>query len=160
VRINAIILLGLAFFGSIAATHADEYPSRNITIISNYPPAGGVDIASRIVGAELQKRLGQSVVVEDKPGATGTIGAGFVAHSAPDGYTILVTANPAITIFPFMTKVNYDPPKDLIPIAKVAIAPTILVVPADSPLHTLKNLPLSSRNSRRRCSARYFQAGW
>lgn len=144
-RITTIIALSLSLLGGIVDAQAQGYPTRNITIISNYPPAGGVDITGRIVAAELQKRFGQSVVVEDKPGATGTIGAGLVAHSTPDGYTILVTANPAITIVPFMTKVNYDPLKDLIPIAKVAIAPTILVVPADSPLQTLKDFVEAAR---------------
>jgi tripartite-type tricarboxylate transporter receptor subunit TctC len=126
--------------------HALDYPTRNITIISNYPPAGGVDIAGRMVAAELEKRLKQSVIVEDKPGATGTIGAAVVAHAAPDGYTVLVTANPAITLMPFATKVDYDPIKDLIPIAKVALAPTILVVAEDSPYKTLKEFTDASRN--------------
>jgi tripartite-type tricarboxylate transporter receptor subunit TctC len=143
---TSLIALTMALIWSLAPAQAQEYPKRNITIISNYPPAGGVDITGRIVGAELQKRLGQTVVVEDKPGATGTIGAAVVAHSAPDGYTILVTANPAITVMPFMTKVNYDPLKDLVPVAKVAIAPTIVVVRTESPYKTFKELVEAARD--------------
>lgn len=145
-KTTTTIAFALGLLAAAAAAQAQEYPSRTITILSNYPPAGGVDITARIVGAELQKRTGQTVVVEDKPGATGTIGAAYVAHSAADGYTILVTANPAITIMPFMTKVSYDPIKDLIPVAKVAIAPTILVVPADSPLKTLQDFVEAARD--------------
>lgn len=145
-----LIVLSLALSASVVPAQAQDYPKRNITIISNYPPAGGVDLTGRIVGAELQKRLGQSVVIEDRPGATGTIGAAVVAHSAPDGYTILVTANPAITVMPFMTKVNYDPLKDLIPVAKVAIAPTIVVVRAESPYKTFKELVEAARDPARK----------
>lgn len=144
-RITTIITIGLSLICYTVSAGAQNYPTRNITIVSNYPPAGGVDITGRIVAAELSRRLGQSVTVENKPGATGTIGAAMVAHSAPDGYTILVTANPAITIIPFMTKVSYDPVKDLIPIAKVGIAPTVLVVPASSPYHTLKDFIEAAR---------------
>ena len=108
-------------------------------------PAGGVDITARIVGAELQKRIGQTIVIESKPGATGTIGAGYVAKVKPDGYTVLITSNPAITMLPFMTKVSYDPQTDFIPVTKVGIAPTIVVVPADSPYRTLKEFVDASK---------------
>ena len=145
-RITTIIAFGLSLLGGIAAAQAQGFPTRTITILSNYPPAGGVDITGRIVAAELQKRSGQNVVVENKAGATGTIGANQVARSAPDGYTVLVTANPAITIVPFMTKVAYDPAKDLIPIAKVGLAPTILVVHPDSPYKTLKEFVEAARD--------------
>jgi len=144
-RIGVGLLLGACLFASGIPAQAENYPSRVITVVSNYPPAGGVDIAGRIVGAELQKRLGQSVVVENKPGATGMIGANAVAHAAPDGYTLLVTANPPITLMPFFTKASYDPRKDLIPIAKVAIAPTILVVPPNSPYKNLKELVAAAK---------------
>jgi len=143
---NAILIALAVVLNASLAAQAQDYPNRNITIVSNYPPAGGVDITGRIVGAELQKRLGQAVVIENKPGATGTIGASVVAHAAPDGYTLLVTANPAITVMPFMTKVNYDPIKDLIPVAKVAIAPSIVVVRNESPYKTFKQLVEAARD--------------
>jgi tripartite-type tricarboxylate transporter receptor subunit TctC len=88
--------------------------------VTNVPPAGGVDIVARLVAAELTQRLGKPVVVESKPGATGAIGTGFVARAPADGHTILTTAGPSITFIPFLSKVNYDPVKDLVPIAKVA----------------------------------------
>ena len=146
-RVGTSLALGICLLAVGLPAVAQDYPTRTITIVSNYPPAGGVDIVGRIVGAELQKRLGQPVVVENKPGATGMIGATSVARSTPDGYTILVTANPPITLMPFFTKASYDPRKDLVPIAKVGIAPTILVVPADSPYKNLKEFVEAARGA-------------
>jgi tripartite-type tricarboxylate transporter receptor subunit TctC len=94
----------------------------------------------------LSSRWGKPVIVDSKPGATGTIGTAFVAHAPSDGHTILITAGPSITFIPFLSKVNYDPVRDLVPIAKVAVAPTVISVPAASPLHTLKDLVQAGRN--------------
>jgi tripartite-type tricarboxylate transporter receptor subunit TctC len=99
-----------------------------------------VDIVARLVAAELSLRFGKPVIVDSKPGATGTIGTAFVAHAPPDGHTILITAGPSITFIPFLSKVTYDPIKDLVPIAKVAVAPTVISVPAASRYRTLKEL--------------------
>lgn len=121
------------------AAHAQSFPDRPIRLISAYPPAGGVDITARIVGAELAKRLGQPVIIENRAGAAGTVGTAAVARAAPDGYTILITANPSITVLPQFSKLGYDPVKDLIPIAKVGVAPTILAVNSESPLRNLKD---------------------
>lgn len=145
-RIGTSLALGICLLAASMPATAQDYPNRTITIVSNYPPAGGVDIVGRIVGAELQKRFNQSVVVENKPGATGMIGATSVARSTPDGYTLLVTANPPITLMPFFAKASYDPRKDLVPVAKVGIAPTILVVPANSPYKNLKEFVEAARN--------------
>ena len=133
----AISLLLSCIAGS---AQAQSYPIRNVTIVSNVPPAGGVDIVARLVAAELSARLGKSVIVDSKPGATGTIGTAFVARAPSDGHTILITAGPSITFIPFLSKVNYDPIRDLVPIAKVAVAPTIISVPAASAYRTLKDL--------------------
>jgi tripartite-type tricarboxylate transporter receptor subunit TctC len=141
-----ILSVGLILSCILASAQTQSYPTRNITIVTNVPPAGGVDIAARLVAAELAPRLGKPVVVDTKPGATGTIGTGFVARAPSDGHTILITAGPSITIVPFLSKVNYDPVKDLVPIAKVAIAPTIISVPAASPYRTLNDLVEAGRN--------------
>lgn len=136
-QINKIAALALLLAG--AAAQAQGFPDRAVRIVSAYPPAGGVDITARIVSAELTKRLGQPVIIENRAGAAGTIGTAAVARSTPDGYTILITANPSITILPQFSKLSYDPVKDLIPIAKVGVAPTILAVNTESPLRTLKD---------------------
>jgi tripartite-type tricarboxylate transporter receptor subunit TctC len=128
------------------STQAQSYPVRNVTIVTNVPPAGGVDIVARLVAPELSSRLGKSVIVESKPGATGTIGTAFVARAPADGHTILITAGPSITFIPFLSKVAYDPIKDLTPIAKVGVAPTVISVPAASPYRSLKDMVEAGRN--------------
>lgn len=140
--------LSIALMLSCAAgsVQAESYPLRAVTIVSNVPPAGGVDIVARLVAAELSSRWGKPAIVDSKPGATGTIGTAFVAHAPSDGHTILITAGPSITFIPFLSKVNYDPLRDLIPIAKVAVAPTVISVPAASPFYTLKDLVLAGRD--------------
>ena len=137
----ALLLLG-AF-----ALHAQTYPDRPVRVISAFPPGGGVDLAGRIVALELAKRLGQAVLVENRVGAAGTVGTLAVAHSPADGYTLLVTANPSITIVPQFSKVAYDPLKELVPIAKVALSPTILCVNAQSPFRTLGDLIAATRQT-------------
>lgn len=133
--------------GCIAGpVQAQSYPTRSVTIVTNVPPAGGVDIVARLVAAELSSRFGKPVIVDSKPGATGTIGTAFVARAPSDGHTILITAGPSITFIPFLSKVSYDPIKDIVPIAKVAVAPTVISVPAASPYRTLKDLIEAGRD--------------
>jgi|LauGreSBDMM110SN_4_FD.fasta_scaffold22558_2 tripartite-type tricarboxylate transporter receptor subunit TctC len=139
--------------------HAQKYPERPVRLISAYPPAGGVDITARIVGVELAKRLGQAVIIENRAGAAGTLGTAVVARAAADGYTILITANPSITILPQFSNVGYDPKKDLIPIAKVGIAPTILAVNTDSPLRNMKDFLEAGRQTPSRVSVGVPGAG-
>jgi len=128
------------------SAQAQSYPTRSVTIVSNVPPAGGVDIVARLVAAELASRFGKPVIVDSKPGATGTIGTAFVARAPADGHTLLITAGPSITFIPFLSKVNYDPVRDIVPIAKVAIAPTVISVPAASPYRTLRDLIEAGRD--------------
>lgn len=135
--IKKIAVAALLFATAVA--NAQSFPERPVRIVSAYPPAGGVDITARIVAAELTKRLGQPVVIENRAGAAGTVGTAMVARSPADGYTILITANPSITILPQFSQLNYDPQKDLIPIAKVGVAPTILAVNTESPLRNMKD---------------------
>lgn len=144
-QLNKIAALALLLAG--AAAQAQGFPDRAVRIVSAYPPAGGVDITARIVAAELTKRLGQPVIIENRAGAAGTIGTAAVARATPDGYTILITSNPAITILPQFSKLTYDPVKDLIPIAKVGVAPTILAVNTESPLRTLKDFLEAGRQT-------------
>lgn len=132
-------IAGIALLLATAAAHAQKFPDRPIRIISAYPPAGGVDITARIVAVELTKRLGQPVIIENRAGAAGTIGTAAVARATADGYTILITANPSITILPQFSQLSYDPVKDLIPIAKVGVSPTILAVNTESPLRNMKD---------------------
>jgi len=113
---------------------AQIYPSRALHLIVNFPPGGAGDIIGRIVGDRLAVVLHQSVVVENRSGAGGTIGARDVVNAPPDGYTLTVAQTPEISINPyFMRDVGYDPLKDLQPIALAGVVPLALVVPAKSP---------------------------
>src|SRR5215510_7021815 len=87
----AILMLAAATWAAPLAAHAQDYPSRPIKIVAGFPPGGGVDTVARLIGQGMSSGLGQPVVVENKPGAAGTIGAAQVAKSDPDGYTLLVT---------------------------------------------------------------------
>ena len=144
-RLIRTMSLGLAVLWCAGPAIAQDYPTRNIILIANYPPGGGVDVTARIVADKLSKLFGQQIVVENRPGATGAIGATAVSRADPDGYTILITANPAITIVPVLTKTAYDPIKDLAPVAKVVVAATIVAAPANSQFKTFKDLIKEAR---------------
>jgi len=106
-------------------------------MIVPFPPAGATDIVGRIVAQKLQERLGQPVVVENRPGAGGSLGSDVAAKSPPDGYTILMATSSTHSIGPVLQKLPYDPVKDFAPITHVANIPNVLVV---SPKLEVKNL--------------------
>jgi tripartite-type tricarboxylate transporter receptor subunit TctC len=126
--------VALTFAAAPHLAAAQTYPSRALHLIVNFPPGGAGDIIGRIVGDRLAVALHQSVVVENRSGAGGTIGARDVVNAPPDGYTLTVAQTPEISINPyFMRDVGYDPLKDLQPIALAGVVPLALVVPAKSP---------------------------
>ena len=115
-----------------------QYPQRAIRMIVPFPPAGATDIVGRIVAQKLTERLGQSVVVENRPGAGGTIGSDIAAKSAPDGYTILMATSSTHSVGPALQKLPYDPLKDFAAITHVADVPNVLVVSPKLPVANLK----------------------
>ncbi|OZI21508.1 ABC transporter substrate-binding protein [Bordetella genomosp. 9] len=126
---------------SVAAISPDGaargYPSHPITLIVTFPPGGGTDLLARRLGAALQQDLGQTVVVENRPGASGNIGAREVAQAAPDGYTLLMV-NSSYAINPGVYRdLPFSPKHDLKGVINVAFVPSVLAVPASSPFHTL-----------------------
>ena len=127
----ALLLLGFPA-APTAVAQGDAYPSRPIQLIVTVPPGGAADLTARLVGAEMAKGLGQSVVVQNKGGASGTIATDFVAKAKPDGYTLLLNAISTHGIGPHLfAKLPYDPVKDFAPIGLVASIPLVLVVHAD-----------------------------
>jgi tripartite-type tricarboxylate transporter receptor subunit TctC len=121
--------LGIAAFVLVVAAHAQHYPAKPIKIVVPYPPGGTSDILARAVGQKLTEALGQSVIVENKPGATGNIGADFVAKSPPDGYTLLLADIGSLAISPSVTTaLPFDPVKDFAPVIMVAYSPHLLAV--------------------------------
>ena len=119
---------------------AQSWPSRPIMAIVPFPPAGNVDITARLVADPVSKALGQTMVVDNRPGAGGNIGNEVVAHAAPDGYTILFTQG-GIAVNQFLYKnLKYDAARDFIPVSLLVLVPNVLVVPASSPAKTFKEL--------------------
>ena len=136
---QSLLLLVLVFIARTSA--AQQYPDRPIRLIVPFSPGGGADLAARVISERLGKQLGQSVVIENKPGAGATIGADYVAKSAPDGYTILYcTPGPQIINPYLMKKLPYDPVNAFAPIAHLVVIPNILVVYPGLPAKSLKEL--------------------
>lgn len=124
-----------------AAAQPLKYPTKPIKLVVGYSPGGGNDLIARIVAARLQTKLGQPVVVENKPGAQSIIAAELVAKSAPDGYTLLIAPSGPLTINPAVySKLPYDPVKDFVPISLLAEFPLLLIVGADQPVKSVKEL--------------------
>ena len=119
---------------------AQTYPSRAVRIIVPSPPAGGTDIVGRVLAEHFSKALGQQFFVENKPGAGNLIGIEAAARSAPDGYTLLMTASTLVLNSVLYKKVPYDPVKDFAPITIAATAPNILIVNANVPAKTTAEL--------------------
>jgi tripartite-type tricarboxylate transporter receptor subunit TctC len=141
-RIFLALAAALASFAMAApAALAQGYPARPVKVVVTYPPGGTPDIYGRIMSAELQKIWGQSVVVENRTGAGGTIGTDSAAKSAPDGYTLLFAADATITIAPHLySKLPYDPVRDLAPIVNVAAGPFVLLANPAFPPNNVKEL--------------------
>ena len=135
------LLAGLSAAVLGAAAQAQDYPTKPIRLIVGFGAGGGNDIFARLIAPKLAERLGQPVLVENKPGAGGTIAADFVAKSAPDGYTLYVGATGAMTISPAVfTKLPYDTLRDFAPVSMIADFPLLLTVNADAPVKTVKEL--------------------
>jgi len=138
VRVLALVVVATFFIGGGAPARSDDYPNRPIHLIVNYVPGGTGDIIARLIGGQMSVELGQSVVVENRSGAGGTLGARDVVSAAPDGYTLTVAQTPEIAINPyFMKDIGYDPQKDLKPIALGGVVPLALVVPETAPYSTV-----------------------
>lgn len=125
---------------------ADDWPSRPIQMIVPFGAGGAADIIARLVGDKLAAALGQPVVIEDKPGAGGNIGAGLVARANPDGYTLLMSGSPTHSVGPYLYKdLSYDPMRDLPPVAMIAVAPNLLVVNGSLPVKSVADLVALAR---------------
>ncbi len=134
------LLLACGWLAAGAAA-AQDYPNRPVRMVVGFPPGGGTDVVARLLSPQLAERLGQPVVIENRPGATGTVAAGQVAKSAPDGYTIMmghVSVNAiAPALFPNLT---YDVITDFAPVAIAAAVPHFVVVHPSVPVKSLREL--------------------
>ena len=124
-----------------AALYADDYPSRPVTIVNVFGPGGGSDTVSRIIANKLGPALGQSVIVEDRPGADGALAALYVHHQPADGYTLMMATNSPLSADTYLHKdVNYDPVKDFVPITRVGSFTLMLVVDPKLPIHSVQEM--------------------
>ncbi|MDF3881562.1 Bug family tripartite tricarboxylate transporter substrate binding protein [Cupriavidus basilensis] len=127
-------------------TMAQKYPDHVIRIVSVASPGTSIDDYTRLLAKFLGERLGQSVVVENRPGANMILASDAVAKSAPDGYTLLLTASSAMSANPFLyRKLPYNPSKDFVPVARMSTLPVALVVPEQSPYKSVADLVAAAR---------------
>lgn len=134
-----VLAAALAAFTAIPATAQSTWPNRPITLVVPYAPGGTADALARVLAQHLGTRLKVSVVVLNKAGASGVIGAASVAQAPADGYTVLYDATP-LSINPHLQKLPFDAAKDLQPVALVGVTPMLVVVPKNSPYNTLQEL--------------------
>ena len=127
-----------AMFG--AAAQAQDYPAKPVRIVVGFPPGGGVDTTARVIGQAMSQDLGQSVIVENKPGAAGTIGAAEVARSAPDGTTLLVTPGGHAIFGAMFKSLPFEPVKSFDWISNIVTVPFFVVVPGNSEFRTVADI--------------------
>lgn len=140
-RRQIIGLIGLAGLAPGVPAWAQGYPSKQTRIVVGFTAGGPSDIVGRIAAQQLAERLGTSVIVDNRPGAAGTIGADIVAHSPPDGYTLYLASQTSHAVAPYLlTKANFDPVKDVTTIIRVVHNPLLMVVPAASPHKSLADI--------------------
>lgn len=123
-----------------AAAHAQGWPAKPVKIVVPFPAGGPTDVLTRSMADKMAAQLGQAVVVENKPGAGGSIGADLVAKSAPDGYTLVMATSSTHSIGPSLAKLAYDPQKDFTPIVWVGTATNILVVTPNLAANNVREL--------------------
>jgi tripartite-type tricarboxylate transporter receptor subunit TctC len=141
-RRSAVTFLGLFVVSGVALpVHAQSYPTRPITLVVPFTPGSGIDIIARSLGQKISERWGEPVVIDNKPGASGGLGAKVVSNATPDGYTLMITAS-AVAVFPALSRSKlYDPVRDFTPVARTTAASLVLVVnPTSLPVGSLDQL--------------------
>ena len=137
--IVSVIFVAAALVASVTAV-AQPYPARPVRVIVPLAPGGGSDYTARFIGARLSERLGQPVVVDNRPAASGIVGTDLVAKAAPDGYTLLLVFSTHAQSAQLFKKLPYDPIKDFAPITEVFATPLVLLVHPSQPIKTIKEL--------------------
>ncbi|MGH8788385.1 MAG: tripartite tricarboxylate transporter substrate binding protein [Cupriavidus necator] len=139
-RFARAALAGVLAVTALSAAAQAPYPTQKpITLVVPFAPGGGNDILARLIAPKMGQLLGQTIVIENKPGAGGNLGADYVAHAAPDGYT-LVIASSQVTMNPFLgTKIPFSIERDFEPVGRIASVPIMLVANPDQPFRTLQD---------------------
>ncbi len=140
-RLLATLVLAATALPLMPLAHADTFPDKPVTLVIPFPPGGPTDAMARTLAAEMKDRLGQPMIVENRAGAGGNIGAEYVARAAPDGQTLLFgTSGPLAINASLYRKINYDPVKSFAPVIQVGHLPNILVVNPAVPVKNVKEL--------------------
>jgi len=136
---NFLIPIAAGVLACAGAVHAQSYPSKSIRYVVPYAPGGSTDIVARVLALKLSEAMGQQVVVDNRPGAGGAIGADIVAKSPPDGYTMVTAVTSIMAINQFLyRKLPYDPEKDFAPVTQVGSLPLILVIHPSLPAKNVR----------------------
>jgi tripartite-type tricarboxylate transporter receptor subunit TctC len=141
----AVVLAALAWLVA-APARAQDFPSRVIRVVVAFPAGGPTDFVARLIADKLKALLGQNVIIENKPGANGAIGADYVAKGEPDGHLVFLTTVGAVAITPHLSKPNYDTLRDFAPVTLVVRNTTILVVRPDMPINSAKELAVLAKD--------------
>jgi tripartite-type tricarboxylate transporter receptor subunit TctC len=153
-------LVALAVAALSLAAQAQTYPTRPVRVMVPFPAGSATDQVARLVGQQLAEALKQPFIVENKPGAQGSIAAAEVARAAPDGYTLLLTTNtPQAANVSLFKKLAYDPVKDFAPVARIGTTSFMLMLKADSPIRTFKEFLADARTKPGKLSAGFGSAG-
>ena len=135
---RSFAVAALTIAGMVPA-FAQQYPVKTVRIVVPYPPGGGTDLLGRPMAQKLTEKWGHPVVIDNRGGASGMVGAEIAAKSAPDGYTVLLCASAEVALnVALYPKMNYDPERDLVPVTQVAISPLVLAVHPTMPIRTVK----------------------
>jgi tripartite-type tricarboxylate transporter receptor subunit TctC len=146
-RRDATVALGVSVLP--LGVRADDFPARPITLVVPYAAGGPVDVLARLTADHAGRTLGQSVVVDNRGGAAGLIGAASVASAEPDGYVLLMASAGQVTIPPWVNRaLTFDPPRDLVPVAHLADTPMALIVSAQSDMKTVDDFVTRARAQR------------
>ena len=126
--ISIALIVALVAAGHAVPAMAQEYPARSVKIVAPFAPGGGTDFIARLIAQKLTERLGQQVLVDNRPGAGGNIGAEFAVRAAPDGYTILLVAG-SYAVNPSLYRLTFDPVKDITAIVQLSQGPFVVAIP-------------------------------
>src|SRR5207237_5789180 len=140
-RVKTLLSCAVLVLAAFAAgtSFSQTYPAKPVRIVAPFAPGGGTDFIARLIAQKLTERLGQQVIVENKPGAGGNLGAEFAVKSAPDGYTLLLIAG-SYTVNPSIYKLSFDPVNDISPIVQLSQGPFVVAVHPSVPAKELPDL--------------------
>jgi tripartite-type tricarboxylate transporter receptor subunit TctC len=158
-RLATPLSLAIITAGILPANAGETWPERPVHVVVPWGGGSLADLVPRIIFDRISPRIGQSVVIENRPGAGGTIGAAVVAQSTPDGYILLVNTNAQVNAPLFYTKLSYDPARDLIPVALLATYPDALVVASSTHIGTLEQFVRAAKTRKNGLTFAAFGAG-